>query len=155
MTEALLTLLFLGASATLMGLFLILVRRVFGKRLPGVFYYLAWLVVLLRFVVPLPGLIPVGTAETTPEAIPAQTARPYGTTRSTGASGDDYDGYLRTYNRTSAAADEETMGDRSAEAAAGAGNAGLSWSGVKRVLTSPRRRGVQVVFGVRVLGVLV
>lgn len=138
MTEALLTLICLGASATLMGFFLMLVRRVFGKRLPGVFYYLAWLVVLLRFVVPLPGLIPVGAAETTPEAIPAQAARPYGSTWNTGASGDDYDGYLRTYNRTSAAADEETMGDRSAEAAAGAGNAGLSWSGVKRVLTSPR-----------------
>ena len=97
MTEALLTLLFLGASATLMGLFLMLVRRVFGKRLPGVFYYLAWLVVLLRFVVPLPGLIPVGgAAGTTSEVVSEQTARPYGTTRSTGASGDDYDNYMRT-----------------------------------------------------------
>lgn len=140
MTDALKALFLLGVSATLMGLFLMLVRRVFGKRLPGVFYYLAWLVVLLRFVVPLPGLIPVGgAAGSAPAAAPAQTARPYGSTWSTGASRDDYDGYLRTYNRTSELADEEDAGDApAATGAEGAGKTAFSWSAAKRALTSPR-----------------
>ena len=62
MTDALTTLFFLGVSGTALGLLLMLLRRTAGKRLPGVFYHLAWLVVLLRFVVPLPGLVPVRSA---------------------------------------------------------------------------------------------
>lgn len=79
MTDALTTLFFLGVSGTALGLLLMLLRRTAGKRLPGVFYHLAWLVVLLRFVVPLPGLVPVRSASA-PSYIASSTegARPFG-----------------------------------------------------------------------------
>ena len=58
MSECLRLLLGLSLSGTLMGLLLILLRRLLGQRLPSAFYTWAWLLVLLRFVLPLPGLMP-------------------------------------------------------------------------------------------------
>lgn len=51
------TLLILSLGGTVLGLALMLVRRLLGKRLPSAFYYYAWLLVLLRFLLPLPGLV--------------------------------------------------------------------------------------------------
>lgn len=48
----------LSLSGTVLALALMLLRRVLKDRLPSAFYYYAWLVVLLRFVLPLPGLMP-------------------------------------------------------------------------------------------------
>lgn len=48
----------LSLSGTALALALMLLRRVLKDRLPSAFYYYAWLVVLLRFVLPLPGLMP-------------------------------------------------------------------------------------------------
>ena len=48
----------LSLSGTLLALLLMLLRRLAGRRLPSAFYYFAWLLVLLRFVLPLPGLMP-------------------------------------------------------------------------------------------------
>ena len=58
MTELMKTLLLLSASGSVLGLLLILARRLSGKRLPSTLWYYAWLPVLVRFVLPLPGLIP-------------------------------------------------------------------------------------------------
>ncbi len=71
MTEFLKTLLLLSASGSVLGLLLTLARRVSGKRLPSTLWYYAWLPVLLRLVLPLPGLIPgaQASAETTLSAL--------------------------------------------------------------------------------------
>ena len=58
MSECLRLLLGLSLSGTLMALLLILLRRLLGQRLPSAFYTWAWLLVLLRFLLPLPGLMP-------------------------------------------------------------------------------------------------
>ncbi len=58
----------LGGSA--LGLLLLLGKKVLFKKLPNTFYYYAWLAVLLRFLVPLPGVIPVKTAAPKPVAAP-------------------------------------------------------------------------------------
>ena len=50
----------LGGSA--MALVLLALRYVFLKKMPSTVYYYAWLLVLLRFILPLPGLIPVERA---------------------------------------------------------------------------------------------
>ncbi len=144
MTEMLTRLFFIGVSATLMGLLLMLVRRVLGKRLPGAFYYLAWLVVLLRFVVPLPGLVSLGGAaeNVSAAAVPVQSARPYDASPRLDAAGDGDNDSLRTEARGSADANAADMGDMTAKAVtAGAGNAALSWGAVKRALTSARLWG--------------
>ena len=49
MKSLLVMLLYLGLGGTVMALGLMLTRRLLGRRLPGSFYYYAWLVVLLRF----------------------------------------------------------------------------------------------------------
>ena len=48
----------LTLSGSVMALLLILLRRLLGRKLPSTVLYYAWLLVLLRFVLPLPGLIP-------------------------------------------------------------------------------------------------
>ena len=58
MNGFLLMLLSLSLGGTVLALLLVLLRRLLGSRLPSAFYYYAWLVVLLRFVLPLPGLLP-------------------------------------------------------------------------------------------------
>ena len=45
----------LTLSGSVMALLLLILRRLFGKRLPTTVYYYAWLLVLLRFLLPLPG----------------------------------------------------------------------------------------------------
>ncbi len=74
MTDFLKTLLLLSASGSVLGLLLILARRVSGKRLPSTLWYYAWLPVLLRLVLPLPGLIPQAqpARETTAAPVIAQ-----------------------------------------------------------------------------------
>lgn len=103
MTDALTTLFFLGVSGTALGLLLMLLRRTAGKRLPGVFYHLAWLVVLLRFVVPLPGLVPVRSASA-PAHIASSTegARPFGAAQPASGLGGDED-IIRVKGNTGAA----------------------------------------------------
>ncbi|MBR5430421.1 MAG: right-handed parallel beta-helix repeat-containing protein, partial [Firmicutes bacterium] len=58
MEQFLLRLLILSAGGTVLALLLVLLRRFLSDRLPSAFYYWAWLLVLLRFVLPLPGLLP-------------------------------------------------------------------------------------------------
>ena len=54
------TLLTLTLSGSALALLLLLLRRLLPRRMPSTVYYYAWLLVLLRFTLPLPGLIPVG-----------------------------------------------------------------------------------------------
>ena len=56
----------LTLSGSAMALVLLALRYVFLKRMPSTVYYYAWLLVLLRFVLPLPGLFPI--AQTAREA---------------------------------------------------------------------------------------
>ena len=88
MSECLRLLLGLSLSGTLMALLLILLRRLLGQRLPSAFYTWAWLLVLLRFLLPLPGLMPdwgrtasapVVTASLVPQTQETAPARFYGT----------------------------------------------------------------------------
>ncbi len=69
MRNLLILLLSLSAGGTAMTLLLVLLRRLLGSRLPSRFWYWAWLPVLLRFLLPLPGLLPTGirTAAAVPE----------------------------------------------------------------------------------------
>ncbi len=63
------TLLTLTLSGSAMALLLLCLRLLLRRRLPSTAYYYAWLLVLLRFLLPLPGLIPSGQAA--PEQLPA------------------------------------------------------------------------------------
>ncbi len=60
MNTALRLLLLLSLGGTVMGLVLMGLRKLLGKRLPSAVYYYAWLLVLVRLVLPLPGLVPMG-----------------------------------------------------------------------------------------------
>ena len=61
------TLLLLTLSGSVLALLLLALRYLFLKRMPSTVYYYAWLLVLLRFALPLPGLIPDGsTAQNAP-----------------------------------------------------------------------------------------
>ena len=71
MTAFLKTLLVLTVAGTLCGLFLVALRKLAKGKVPSTFLYYAWLVVLLRFAVPVNGLVPVGK-----EAPRAETPRP-------------------------------------------------------------------------------
>lgn len=51
------TVLSLSIGGTMMALMLYGMRLVFANRLPSAFYYYAWMLVLLRFALPLPGLL--------------------------------------------------------------------------------------------------
>ena len=59
----LLTLTLSGSSLTLL---LLALRYLLLKRMPSTVYYYACLLVLLRFVLPLPGFVPVPADETEP-----------------------------------------------------------------------------------------
>ena len=52
------TLLLLTLSGSALALLLLALRYLFLKRMPSAVYYYAWLLVLLRFALPLPGLMP-------------------------------------------------------------------------------------------------
>ena len=56
-------LLTLTVSGSVLALLLLCLRYFVLRRMPSTVYYYAWLLVLLRFAVPLPGLIPA-TVET-------------------------------------------------------------------------------------------
>ena len=59
----------LGGSA--MALLLLTIGKMFSRRLPAGVYYYAWLLVLLRFVLPLPGFVPVTDLRTSgPAQVP-------------------------------------------------------------------------------------
>ena len=57
------TILTLTLSGSSLALLLLLLRLLFARRMPSSVYYYAWLLVLLRFVLPLPGLMPAPAAE--------------------------------------------------------------------------------------------
>lgn len=143
MTDALTTLFFLGVSGTALGLLLMLLRRTAGKRLPGVFYHLAWLVVLLRFVVPLPGLVPVRSASA-PSYIASSTegARPFGAAQPVSGPGGDED-IIRVKGNTGAADADAVKESASAPVSESpsAAMAAVSWADIKSVLLSPRLWG--------------
>ena len=61
----------LSLSGTLLALALLALRRLVSARLPSAFYYYAWLLVLLRFVLPLPGLMPGFARTASPVPVPA------------------------------------------------------------------------------------
>ena len=60
------TLLFLSLVGSALGLGLMLLRRRAGGRMGSAFFYWAWLLVLLRFALPLPGLVPAYERQTEP-----------------------------------------------------------------------------------------
>ena len=64
------TLLALTLSGSVLALLLLSLRYFILRRMPSTVYYYAWLLVLLRFALPLPGLIP-DVRETAPPEAPA------------------------------------------------------------------------------------
>ena len=74
MTAFLKTLLVLTIAGTLCGLFLAALRKLSKGKIPSSFLYFAWIVVVLRFSIPITGLIPVGrTAPHVDPAVPSYT----------------------------------------------------------------------------------
>ena len=75
MHDFLSTLLFLTLGGSVMTVLVLLIQRVFRKKLPRTFCYCAWLLVLLRFALPVPGIFRVSpeTAQAvrTPQALRA------------------------------------------------------------------------------------
>ncbi len=143
MTDALTTLFFLGVSGTALGLLLMLLRRTAGKRLPGVFYHLAWLVVLLRFVVPLPGLVPVRSASA-PAYIASSTegARPFGAAQpASGLGGDEDIIRVKGEYRRGGCGCREGKRPAPVSESPSAARAAVSWADIKSVLLSPRLWG--------------
>lgn len=59
------TILSLTLSGSALALLLLALRYVFIKRMPSTVYYYAWILVLLRFALPLPGLVPMERAAST------------------------------------------------------------------------------------------
>ena len=62
-------LLFVTFGGSVLALLLLTIKALLRSKLPNTVYYYAWLLVLLRFALPLPGLVPTGA-----EAEPIQTA---------------------------------------------------------------------------------
>ena len=54
------TILALTLSGSALALVLLFIKAILGKRLSSTVYYYAWLLVMLRFLLPLPGMIPLG-----------------------------------------------------------------------------------------------
>ena len=67
------SLLVMTISGSVIALLLMGLRYTVLRKMPSTVYYYAWLLVLLRFALPLPGLVPASAAEkvNTPAAIPA------------------------------------------------------------------------------------
>ena len=70
------TILTLTLSGSALALLLLLLRAIFARRMPSTVYYYAWLLVLLRFVLPLPGLVPALSPSAQPEPTPAAVSAP-------------------------------------------------------------------------------
>ncbi|MBQ2072432.1 MAG: hypothetical protein II460_08795, partial [Oscillospiraceae bacterium] len=70
------TLLALTVSGSALTILLLVLRYILLKKMPSTVYYYAWLLVLLRFLLPLPGLVPPfpAAADSAPEA-PAYTVQ--------------------------------------------------------------------------------
>ena len=62
------SLLVMTISGSIIALLLMCLRYTVLRKIPSTVYYYAWLLVLLRFALPLPGLIPTmgGSANVTP-----------------------------------------------------------------------------------------
>ena len=60
-------LLFLSLAGSLLALFLMLLRRKTASRISSAFFYWAWLLVLLRFALPVQGLVPLYERQPEPE----------------------------------------------------------------------------------------
>ncbi len=72
------TLLFMTLGGSALALLLLLLRYVLLKKMPSTVYYYAWLLVLLRFALPLPGLVPTQAQQSEARtAAPVYTAAPY------------------------------------------------------------------------------
>ncbi|MCR5576672.1 MAG: right-handed parallel beta-helix repeat-containing protein [Oscillospiraceae bacterium] len=69
------TLLILTLGGSALALVLLALRYVFLRKMPSTVYYYAWLLVLLRFVLPLPGLVPTGR-QAAPIAAPVAVSAP-------------------------------------------------------------------------------
>ena len=69
------TLLSLTLSGSALALLLLLLKKLLGGRLSSTVYYYAWLLVLLRFLLPLPGLIPLGAKSAAQELPPLRVER--------------------------------------------------------------------------------
>ena len=69
------TLLWLTLGGSVLALFLLVLRRVFRSKMPNTVYYYAWLLVLLRFAMPIPGVLSIPTLTETPSAPAAQVER--------------------------------------------------------------------------------
>ena len=63
-------------SGSALAVLLLLLRYVIFRKMPSTVYYYAWLLVLLRFALPLPGLIPVGASESAAPAVAAYVPAP-------------------------------------------------------------------------------
>ncbi len=72
------TLLYMTLGGSALALLLLALRYLVFRRMPSTVYYYAWLLVLLRFALPLPGLVPTETRQSAaPAAAPALTAAPF------------------------------------------------------------------------------
>ena len=69
-------LLSLTLSGSALTLLLLALRHLLGRRLPSGLYYYAWLLVLLRFLLPLPGLVPLAKEDAAPELPPLRAGEP-------------------------------------------------------------------------------
>ena len=63
-------------SGSALAALLLLLRYVVFRKMPSTVYYYAWLLVLLRFALPLPGLVPVGASESAAPAAAAYVPAP-------------------------------------------------------------------------------
>ena len=65
------TLLYMTLGGSALALLLLALRYLVFRRMPSTVYYYAWLLVLLRFALPLPGLVPTETRQSAaPAAAP-------------------------------------------------------------------------------------
>ena len=69
-------LLTLALSGSAIALLLLSLRYVFARQMPSTVYYYAWLLVLLRFVLPLPGLVPAHAPSAEPVSAAASAPLP-------------------------------------------------------------------------------
>ncbi len=136
MKELLCMILSLSLGGTALAAVLMLLQRVMKMRLPAGFAYYAWLLVLLRFVLPLPGLLPAAETAAPGQAAPLPVVTAYPVTPSVG-------GYApRSYSEDNASG--YTFGTEelpaAPESAAAEENAALDpaaiWEAARPVLTS-------------------
>ena len=137
MSHFLLRLLILSAGGTALALLLVLLRRILSDRLPSAFYYWAWLLVLLRFVLPLPGLVPTAERSSVPAALPAavELAEPAWQSRTYSR---ESPSYALPQRESEARFEPVTATEPSGAEAAAAELARPLWPRVLAVLKSPR-----------------